>query len=70
MQEHTKVETLDYIDDDLATAPLLEEMRGFDGKPRICEKVWTCREFNVCLYEVCLATHLKDSSDLRALPEL
>ena len=40
MQGHAKVETFDYIGDDPATAPLLEEMRGPDGKPRVCEKVW------------------------------
>ena len=40
MQGHAKVETFDYIGDDPATAPLLKEMRGPDGKPRVCEKVW------------------------------
>jgi len=37
MQGHAKVETFDYIGDDPATAPLLKEMRGPDGKPRVCE---------------------------------
>ena len=32
--------TFDYIGDDPATAPLLEEMLGPDGRPRVCEKVW------------------------------
>ncbi|HUT59920.1 MAG TPA: sialate O-acetylesterase [Phycisphaerae bacterium] len=40
MQGQAKVETFDYIGDDPATAPLLKEMRGPDGKPRVCEKVW------------------------------
>jgi len=40
MEGHAKVETFDYIGDDSATAPLLKEMRGPDGKPRVCEKVW------------------------------
>jgi alpha-galactosidase len=40
MQGHAKVETFDYIGDDPATAPLLKEMRGADGKPRVLENVW------------------------------
>jgi len=40
MQGQAKVETFDYIGDDPATAPLLKEMRGPDGKPRVCAKVW------------------------------
>jgi hypothetical protein len=40
MQGHAKVETFDYIGDDPATAPLLNEMRGPDGKPRVLENVW------------------------------
>ncbi len=40
MEGHAKVETFDYIGDDPATAPLLEQMRGSDGTPRVCEKVW------------------------------
>jgi alpha-galactosidase len=40
MQGHARVETFGYIGDDPATAPLLEKMRGSEGKPRICEKVW------------------------------
>ena len=40
MQGHAKVETFDYIGDDPATAPLLQEMRGADGKPRVLDKVW------------------------------
>ncbi|MDZ4848780.1 MAG: sialate O-acetylesterase [Pirellulaceae bacterium] len=40
MQGHAKIETLDYIGDDPATAPLLDQMRGADGKPQVCEHVW------------------------------
>ncbi len=40
MQGHAKVETFDYIGDDPATAPLLQEMRDANGKPRVLDKVW------------------------------
>jgi hypothetical protein len=40
MEGHAKVETFDYIGGDPATAPLLKQMRGEDGKPRICDHVW------------------------------
>jgi len=40
MEGQAKVETFDYIGDDPATAPLLKEMRGPDGKPRVCERAW------------------------------
>jgi len=40
MQGHAKAETFDYIADDPTTAPLLKEMRGADGKPRVLENVW------------------------------
>ena len=40
MEGQAKIETFDYIGDDPATAPLLKEMRGPDGKPRVCERVW------------------------------
>lgn len=40
MEGHARVETFDYIGDDPATAPLLKQMRGADGKPRVCEHVW------------------------------
>ena len=43
MEGHAKVETFDYIGDDPNTAPLLKEMRGPDGKPRVCERVWIKR---------------------------
>ena len=34
------ISTFDYIGDDPATAPMLKQMRGPDGKPRVCERVW------------------------------
>lgn len=40
MEGHAKVETIDYIGDDPATAPLLKQMRGEDGKLHICDGVW------------------------------
>jgi len=40
MEGHAKVETFDYIGDDPKTAPLLKQMRGSNGKPRVCERVW------------------------------
>jgi alpha-galactosidase len=39
MEGQAKIETFDYIGDDPATAPILKEMRGPDGKPRVCERV-------------------------------
>jgi len=40
MEGHARIETFDYIGDDPATAPLLRQMRGPDGTPRVCERVW------------------------------
>ena len=40
MEGHAKVETFDYIGDDPETAPLLQQMRGADGKARVCDHVW------------------------------
>src|SRR5215212_7415286 len=40
MEGHAKIETFDYIGDDPATAQLLKQMRGADGKPRVCDHVW------------------------------
>ena len=40
MEGHAKVETFDYIGDDPETAPLLEKMRGKDGKPHLCKGAW------------------------------
>lgn len=40
MEGHAKVSTFDYLADDPATAPLLDEMRDEDGNPRVCDDVW------------------------------
>jgi alpha-galactosidase len=40
MEGHAKIETFDYIGDDPKTAPLLKLMRGPDGKPTVCKRVW------------------------------
>lgn len=40
MEGHAKIETFDYIGDDPATAPLLKQMRGVDGKPTVSDHVW------------------------------
>src|SRR5204863_8313192 len=40
MQGHAAVSTFDSLADDPKTAPLLKEMQGEDGKPRVCERVW------------------------------
>lgn len=40
MEGHAKIETFDYIGDDAKTASMLKEMRGSDGKPRVCEGAW------------------------------
>jgi hypothetical protein len=40
MEGHAKIETFDYLGDDPATAPLLQQMRQADGKPIICDQVW------------------------------
>lgn len=40
MEGHARIETIDYIGDDSATAPLLKQMRGADGKPTVCDHVW------------------------------
>ena len=40
MQGHASLSTFDSMADDPKTAPLLKEMRGADGKPRVCDKVW------------------------------
>ena len=40
MEGHARIETFDYIGDDPATAPLLKQMRGADGKPTVCDHVW------------------------------
>lgn len=40
MQGHASISTFDSMADDPKTAPLLKQMRGDDGKPTVCEKVW------------------------------
>ena len=40
MEGHAEIGTFDYIGDDPATAPLLKQMRGSDGKPRVCEHAY------------------------------
>lgn len=40
MEGHARIETFDYIGDDPATASLLKQMRGADGKPSVCDHVW------------------------------
>ena len=40
MQGHASISTLDSMADDPMTAALLREMRGPDGKPKVCERVW------------------------------
>jgi alpha-galactosidase len=40
MEGHAKTETFDYIGDDPFTAPLLSQMLGPDGKPKVCNGAW------------------------------
>ncbi len=40
MEGHAEIGTFDYIGDDPATAPLLRQMRGSDGKPTVCDGAW------------------------------
>jgi alpha-galactosidase len=40
MEGHARVETFDYVGDDPATAPLLKQMRGPDGKPAVADHTW------------------------------
>lgn len=40
MQGHAKVSTFEHIGMDPATAPMLAEMLGADGRPQVCERVW------------------------------
>ncbi len=40
MQGHAKLSTFEHIGMDPATKPMLDEMLGADGKPKICERVW------------------------------
>ncbi len=40
MQGHAKVSTFEHIGMDPATKPMLAEMMGPEGKPKVCERVW------------------------------
>jgi hypothetical protein len=40
MQGHANISTFDSLADDPKTAALLKEMRGPDGTPRVCDRVW------------------------------
>ena len=40
MEGHAEIGTFDYIGDDPATAPLLKQMRGPDGKPRVYDHAY------------------------------
>ena len=40
MQGHAKVSTFEHIGMDPATKPMLAEMLGADGKPKVCARVW------------------------------
>lgn len=40
MQGHARVRTFDAMKLNAKTAPILEEMRGEDGTPRVCDNVW------------------------------
>lgn len=40
MQGHAKVSTFEHIGMDPTTLPMLNEMLGVDGKPKVCDRVW------------------------------
>jgi alpha-galactosidase len=40
MQGHARTNTFEHIGMDPATAPMLKEMLGPNGKPKVCERVW------------------------------
>ncbi|MFO0897802.1 MAG: sialate O-acetylesterase [Pirellulales bacterium] len=40
MQGHASIATFDSLADDPQTAPLLQQMRGSDGRPKVCDRVW------------------------------
>ena len=40
MQGHAHVRTFEHIGMDPKTAPLLSEIQGADGQPRVCDQVW------------------------------
>ncbi|MCB1275105.1 sialate O-acetylesterase [Prosthecobacter sp.] len=40
MQGHAKVSTFEHVGMDPSTKPMLDEMLGADGQPKVCERVW------------------------------
>ena len=40
MQGHAKISTFEHIGMDPATKPMLDDMLGADGKPKVCGRVW------------------------------
>lgn len=40
MQGHAKVSTFEHVGMDPATKPMLAEIIGSDGQPKVCERVW------------------------------
>lgn len=40
MQGHAKISTFEHVGMDPATKPMLADMLGPDGKPKVCERVW------------------------------
>jgi len=40
MQGHAKISTFEHIGMDSKTKPMLDEMLGSDGKPKVCDRVW------------------------------
>jgi alpha-galactosidase len=40
MQGHARITTFEHLGMDPATKPMLAEMLGADGKPKVCERVW------------------------------
>jgi hypothetical protein len=40
MQGHARISTFEHIGMDPATKPMLAEMVGADGKPKVCDRVW------------------------------
>jgi len=40
MEGHAQIHTFDVMGQDPVTAPILKEILGADGKPRVCDNVW------------------------------
>lgn len=40
MQGHARISTMEHIGMDPVTKPMLDEMLGADGKPKVCQRVW------------------------------